>query len=73
MRFVQNTNCRWMRKGAATACISGAGDCWGGTRKDPDRSVLQVTFAVPLRGIPDAAHAYVVIGRTLARTRKAAS
>ena len=37
---------------------------WGGTRKKPDRSVLHVTPAVTLRGIPDAAHAYVVNGRT---------
>ena len=37
---------------------------WGGTRKEPDRSVLHVTPAVRLRGIPDAAHAYVVNGRT---------
>ncbi len=37
---------------------------WGGTRKDPDRSVLHVTNAVTLRGIPDAAHGYVVNGRT---------
>ena len=37
---------------------------WGGSRKDPDRSVLQVTPRVTLRGIPDAAHLYVVNGRT---------
>ncbi|MYC64655.1 MAG: DEAD/DEAH box helicase [Caldilineaceae bacterium SB0661_bin_34] len=37
---------------------------WGGTRKEPDRSILHVTPAVTLRGIPDAAHAYVVNGRT---------
>ena len=37
---------------------------WGGTRKEPDRSVLQVTPAVTLRGIPEAAHTYVVNGRT---------
>ena len=37
---------------------------WGGTRKEPDRSVLHVTPAVTLRGIPDTAHAYVVNGRT---------
>ena len=37
---------------------------WGGTRKEPDRSVLHVTAAVTLSGIPDAAHAYVVNGRT---------
>ena len=27
---------------------------WGGTRKEPDRSVLHVTSAVTLRGIPEA-------------------
>ena len=37
---------------------------WGGTRKEPDRSVLHVTPAVTLRGIPEAAHGYVVNGRT---------
>ena len=37
---------------------------WGGTRKEPDRTVLHVTPAVTLRGIPEAAHAYVVNGRT---------
>ena len=37
---------------------------WGGTRKEPDRSVLQVTPSVTLRGIPAAAHEYVVNGRT---------
>lgn len=37
---------------------------WGGTKKQPDRSVLHVTPAVTLRGIPDAAHGYVVNGRT---------
>ena len=37
---------------------------WGGTRKEPDRSVLHVTPEVTLRGIPEAAHAYVVNGRT---------
>ena len=37
---------------------------WGGTRNEPDRSVLHVTSAVTLRGIPNAAHAYVVNGRT---------
>ncbi len=37
---------------------------WGGTRNDPDRSVLYVTPAVTLRGIPEVAHAYVVNGRT---------
>ena len=37
---------------------------WGGTRKEPDRSVLHVTPAVTLHGIPEAAHAYVVNGRT---------
>ena len=37
---------------------------WGGSRKEPDRSVLQVTPRVTLRGIPDAAHLYVVSGRT---------
>ena len=37
---------------------------WGGSRQDPDRSVLQVTPRVTLRGIPDAAHLYVVNGRT---------
>ena len=37
---------------------------WGGTNKEPDRTVLHVTPAVTLRGIPEAAHAYVVNGRT---------
>ena len=37
---------------------------WGGTRKESDRSVLHVTPSVTLRGIPDAAHQYVVNGRT---------
>ncbi|MXZ40860.1 MAG: DEAD/DEAH box helicase [Caldilineaceae bacterium SB0666_bin_21] len=37
---------------------------WGGKRKDPDRSVLHITPAVTLRGIPEAAHTYVVNGRT---------
>ena len=37
---------------------------WGGTRKEPDRSILHVTSAVTLHGIPDGAHAYVVNGRT---------
>ena len=37
---------------------------WGGTRKEPDRSVLHIAPAVTLRGIPAAAHAYVVNGRT---------
>ena len=37
---------------------------WGGTKKQPDRSVLKVTPSVTLRGIPDAAHGYVVNGRT---------
>ena len=45
-------------------CLSDKKMQWGGTRKDPDRSVLHVTPAVALRGIPDAAHAYVVNGRT---------
>ena len=54
--------------------VNGAGDSvyrlsdkkmqWGGTRKEPDRSVLHVTPAVTLRDIPDAAHVYVVNGRT---------
>ena len=37
---------------------------WGGTGKAPDRSVLHVTDYVTLRGIPEAAHNYVVNGRT---------
>ena len=37
---------------------------WGGTRKEPDRSVLHVTPTVTLRGIPEAAQTYVVNGRT---------
>ena len=37
---------------------------WGGTGKEPDRSVLHVTPAVTLRGIPTEAHGYVVNGRT---------
>ena len=37
---------------------------WGGTRKEPDRSVLKVTPSVTLRGIPASAHEYVVNGRT---------
>ena len=37
---------------------------WGGTNKEPDRAVLHVTPAVTLRGIPEAAHHYVVNGRT---------
>ena len=37
---------------------------WGGTNKEPDRAVLHVTPAVTLRGIPEAAQAYVVNGRT---------
>ncbi|MCZ0939117.1 MAG: DEAD/DEAH box helicase family protein [Caldilineaceae bacterium] len=37
---------------------------WGGTRKEPDRSVLHVTPFVTLRNIPDAAHRYVINGRT---------
>ena len=37
---------------------------WGGTNKEPDRSVLHVTPAVTLRGIPEASHNYVVNGRT---------
>ena len=37
---------------------------WGGTNKEPDRSVLHVTDYVTLRGIPEAAHNYVVNGRT---------
>ncbi|MYD89694.1 MAG: DEAD/DEAH box helicase [Caldilineaceae bacterium SB0662_bin_9] len=54
--------------------INGAGDSvyllgdkkmqWGGTKKALDRSILHVTPTVTLRGIPDAAHAYVVNGRT---------
>ena len=36
---------------------------WGGTNKEPDRSVLHVTPAVTLRDIPEPAHAYVVNGR----------
>ena len=36
----------------------------GGTRKEPDQSVLHVASAVTLRGIPEAAQAYVVNGRT---------
>ena len=37
---------------------------WGGTSKEPDRSVLHVTPSVTLRGIPDEAHGYVINGRT---------
>ena len=37
---------------------------WGGTSKEPDRSVLHVTPSVTLSGIPDEAHEYVVNGRT---------
>ena len=37
---------------------------WGGTNKEPDRAVLHVTPAVTLRGIPEAAHHYVINGRT---------
>ena len=37
---------------------------WGGNRKEPDRSVLQVTSAVTLRDIPEETHSYVVNGRT---------
>ncbi len=37
---------------------------WGGTRKEPDRSVLHVTQSITLQGIPDTAHQYVVNGRT---------
>ena len=37
---------------------------WGGTNKKPDRSVLHVTPAVTLLGIPEAAHNYVVNGRS---------
>ncbi len=37
---------------------------WGGTRQEPDRSILHVTSHVTLRGIPDEAHKYVVNGRT---------
>ena len=37
---------------------------WGGTSKSRDRSVLHVTPSVTLSGIPDAAHQYVVNGRT---------
>ncbi len=37
---------------------------WGGTSKEPDRSVLQVTPSVTLNSIPDEAHEYVVNGRT---------
>ena len=37
---------------------------WGGTRKEPDRSVLHVTPFVTLRNIPATAHGYVVNGRT---------
>ncbi len=37
---------------------------WGGTRKEPDRSVLHVTPSVTLRGIPAEAHDYVVNERT---------
>ena len=37
---------------------------WGGTSKEPDRSVLQVTPSVTLRNIPNDAHRYVVNGRT---------
>ena len=37
---------------------------WGGMRKELDRSVLQVTSAVTMRGIPEEAHAYVVNGRS---------
>ena len=36
----------------------------GGTSREPDRSVLQVTPAVTLRGILDAAQDYMVNGRT---------
>ena len=37
---------------------------WGGTRQEPDRSVLHVTPHVTLHNIPAAAHGYVVNGRT---------
>ncbi len=37
---------------------------WGGRAKEPDRSVLHVTPAVTLRGIPEAALTFVVNGRT---------
>ena len=37
---------------------------WGGTRKEPDRSVLHGTPSVTLRGIPAEAHDYVGNGRT---------
>ena len=57
---------------------------WGGTNKEPDRSVLHVTPAVTLHGIPEAAHATTWstgaprwsgrwTGYTSAMTRKAAS
>ncbi len=32
---------------------------WGGTRNDPDKSVLHVTPHITLRGIPNMAHNYV--------------
>ena len=50
--------------GDSVYCLSDRKMQWGGSRKEPDRSVLHVTNAVALRGIPDAAHAYVVNGRT---------
>ncbi len=37
---------------------------WGGTRKELGSSVLHVTSAGALGGIPDKAHANVVHGRT---------
>ena len=37
---------------------------WDGTGKELDRSVLHVTPSVTLSGIPDAAHGYMVNGRT---------
>ncbi len=37
---------------------------WGGTRKEPDRTILHVTPQVTLRGIPAEAQDYVVNGRT---------
>ncbi len=51
-------------KGDSTYRLGDRAMQWGGTRKEPDRSVLHATPAVALRGIPDAAHAYVVNGRT---------
>ena len=37
---------------------------WGGTRKEPDRSILHVTPHVTLSDIPTEAHDYEVNGRT---------